>query len=176
MFRSVVGSLRRPSRGSVPARFVQVNQLSCPTTALSAHARCFYDDAAASGPNALYLESIYAQWKLDSSKLDPKWDKYFKSIEAGAAATPPVSADAARQTALTGKLSISSAAARPAVKESPAAKNNTTRVTTDDNPFAIDPVGLKYLIRAYQVRGHEAAKLDPLGLDLWRGPNGSKIP
>ncbi len=27
-----------------------------------------------------------------------------------------------------------------------------------------DALGLSYLIRAYQVRGHEAAKLDPLGI------------
>ncbi|OLP95962.1 hypothetical protein AK812_SmicGene21857 [Symbiodinium microadriaticum] len=28
--------------------------------------------------------------------------------------------------------------------------------------------GLQNLIRAYQVRGHEAANLDPLGLHGWR--------
>jgi 2-oxoglutarate dehydrogenase complex dehydrogenase (E1) component-like enzyme len=31
-------------------------------------------------------------------------------------------------------------------------------------PPTNDALGLSYLIRAYQVRGHEAANLDPLGL------------
>ena len=32
-----------------------------------------------------------------------------------------------------------------------------------------DSLGLAYLIKAYQSRGHEAANLDPLGLHSFRG-------
>jgi 2-oxoglutarate dehydrogenase complex dehydrogenase (E1) component-like enzyme len=32
-----------------------------------------------------------------------------------------------------------------------------------------DSLGISYLIRAYQVRGHEMASLDPLGLHAHRG-------
>jgi 2-oxoglutarate dehydrogenase E1 component len=41
-------------------------------------------------------------------------------------------------------------------------------------PVASDSLGLSYLIHAYQVRGHEMANLDPLGIHGFRtaGPNG----
>lgn len=36
-----------------------------------------------------------------------------------------------------------------------------------------DSLGLSYLIQAYQVRGHEIANLDPLGIHAFRNPSGS---
>jgi len=98
--------------------------------------RSFYSDAAACGPNALYMESMYAQWKRDPSRTDPRWSEYFQAVEAGEG--PGTSAAAAV------------------------------------DPNAIDPVALKYIIRAFQVRGHEAANLDPLGQHQWR--HGLKVP
>lgn len=131
--------------------------------------RSLYHDAAASGPNALYLESIYAQWKLDSTKLDPRWDAYFRSLEAGTAAgTPPASGDALRKAATSARLETSALAAS-LPKKVAEGRHTTTRVSAEQSGgYAVDPLALKYLIRAYQVRGHEAAKLDPLGQNQWR--------
>jgi 2-oxoglutarate dehydrogenase E1 component len=39
-------------------------------------------------------------------------------------------------------------------------------------PVASDSLGVSYLIRAYQERGHEQANLDPLGLHAYRAANG----
>jgi len=132
--------------------------------------RSFYDDAAASGPNALYMESIYAQWKLDPSRVDRKWDAYFKALEAGTSSSPPMSADAAGSQALSARL-LSSETALQAEGVGGvggvAPNQTTTRVSTSASQ-GLDPIALKYLIRAHQVRGHEEANLDPLGKHLWR--------
>mmetsp|Transcript_57119 Transcript_57119/g.122876 ORF Transcript_57119/g.122876 Transcript_57119/m.122876 type:complete len:1087 (+) Transcript_57119:110-3370(+) len=141
-----------------------------------AHIRSFYEDAVASGPNALYLESIYSQWKVDASKVDPKWDEYFRSVEAGEAASVAPSAGA-REAALSARMGTAEAAlgaSSSSVEGAAASKprkrrqHTTMRVEAEDGGYAVDPIGLKYLIRAFQVRGHEAANLDPLGQHQWR--------
>eukprot|EP00931_Biecheleriopsis_adriatica_P033817 TRINITY_DN1960_c0_g1_i2.p1 TRINITY_DN1960_c0_g1~~TRINITY_DN1960_c0_g1_i2.p1 ORF type:complete len:1021 (-),score=228.48 TRINITY_DN1960_c0_g1_i2:101-3163(-) len=91
--------------------------------------RTLYEDAVASGPNAMYLENLYMQWKANPSKLDPKWSEYFSALEAG----------------------TSMAGAGPAGIVGSGGAG-----------------GLQNFIRAYQVRGHEAASLDPLGIHTWR--------
>eukprot|EP00933_Yihiella_yeosuensis_P031830 TRINITY_DN25437_c0_g1_i1.p1 TRINITY_DN25437_c0_g1~~TRINITY_DN25437_c0_g1_i1.p1 ORF type:complete len:1020 (+),score=228.07 TRINITY_DN25437_c0_g1_i1:73-3132(+) len=93
--------------------------------------RTYYDDAVASGPNAIYLENLYTQWRADPSKVDPKWSEYFSAVEAGTSAP------------------------------SGGASNGTVAGSSGAG-------GLQNLIRAYQVRGHEIANLDPLGLHEWR--------
>ena len=40
--------------------------------------------------------------------------------------------------------------------------------TSSSQPVASDSLGLSYLINAYQVRGHELANLDPLGIHSYR--------
>jgi len=56
--------------------------------------RLFYTDAVASGSNALYLESLYGQWKGNPSSVSPEWAKYFDSVESGKSAVLPASASA----------------------------------------------------------------------------------
>ncbi len=41
-------------------------------------------------------------------------------------------------------------------------------VASESSPIASDSLGLSYLIRAYQARGHEIANLDPLGMHAFR--------
>ncbi|CAE8687948.1 unnamed protein product, partial [Polarella glacialis] len=163
MFRAATGPLRR-APGALGRPASEAAYVFRPGAGAIGHVRPFYEDAATSGSNALYLESIYSQWKLDSSKLDPRWDPYFTSLEAGkATGAPPLSGDAARKAALAVATSSSSAAPKAA-----AGKHSTTRVIADDSAYTVDPVGLKHLIRAFQVRGHENANLDPLAQHQWR--------
>jgi 2-oxoglutarate dehydrogenase E1 component len=129
-------------------------------------ARAFYDDAAASGPNALYIESVYAQWKIDPTKLDPRWDTYFKKVESGEdAGGLPVPTGAARDAALKSRQDAGAAPGR--------AGRSVARVAGTNVDSVVDPVALKYFIAAFQNRGHEAANLDPLGMNQWRSWNRS---
>eukprot|EP00612_Vaucheria_litorea_P005795 CAMPEP_0171464818 /NCGR_PEP_ID=MMETSP0945-20130129/8029_1 /TAXON_ID=109269 /ORGANISM="Vaucheria litorea, Strain CCMP2940" /LENGTH=956 /DNA_ID=CAMNT_0011992071 /DNA_START=277 /DNA_END=3147 /DNA_ORIENTATION=+ len=58
--------------------------------------------------------------------------------------------------------------APPRVLEVATASQNIGSSQNVTNENISDSLGLSYLIRAYQVRGHEAAKLDPLNLHNWR--------
>lgn len=119
--------------------------------------RRFYEDASPAGANTLYLESIYSRWKLDPRSLDPKWGDYFKAVQAGKSASPPASGSAARNAAVEARVSYKS------------------RGVTSASPQS-DILGMKYLIQAYQTRGHEVADLDPLKMHQWRGRAGFEDP
>lgn len=112
-----------------------------------------YDDALASGSNALYIESLYSQWKANPSALDSSWDTYFRAVEGGTAAKTPVSGKALRDAATEARLSL--------MRDSGGAPS--TGIATSSDTMAVIN-----LWHSYQSRGHEAAQLDPLGLHLWR--------
>eukprot|EP00929_Paragymnodinium_shiwhaense_P089708 TRINITY_DN4987_c0_g1_i1.p1 TRINITY_DN4987_c0_g1~~TRINITY_DN4987_c0_g1_i1.p1 ORF type:complete len:1068 (-),score=284.92 TRINITY_DN4987_c0_g1_i1:229-3432(-) len=171
-------------RGAAPARGLcaavttaangrsKAQQCAAAALARGSSRRFFYDDAtpaASSGPSALYLESIYSQWKIDSSKLDPKWDAYFKAVEAGDKKAEPPLGDA-RNVALSARIATGDLSASAGDALAP-----PTRHVTVGGGRGLDRVGLKYLIQAYQRRGHEGAHLDPLGTHLWR-PGGQELP
>jgi 2-oxoglutarate dehydrogenase E1 component len=46
--------------------------------------------------------------------------------------------------------------------------DQAARPVIDSNPMTSDSLAISYLIRAYQVRGHEIANLDPLELHSFR--------
>jgi 2-oxoglutarate dehydrogenase E1 component len=117
--------------------------------------RGFFDSATA-GPNAMYLESIYTQWKASPGSLDPKWNDYFEAIESGKASPLPVAGNALRSTAQEAQLSR-------LASSSPGFSAGAGAVAAGSTAG-----GLQNLIRAYQKRGHEAANLDPLGMHEWR--------
>jgi len=116
--------------------------------------RLFYTDSIAAGPNAMYLESLYAQWKANPSAMEPKWTEYFEAVEAGKSAKPPMSGSALRSAATDATLTRMA--------------STGLTVGTGHVPGGATGGGLQNLIRAYQKRGHESADLDPLGLHEWR--------
>ena len=75
------------------------------------------------------------------------WDVYFRQVESGAV---PGEAFIPPPTIQSGVKPVQSVGVATAGAAS----------SVDHN----DALGLSYLIRAYQVRGHEMANLDPLGL------------
>jgi 2-oxoglutarate dehydrogenase E1 component len=46
--------------------------------------------------------------------------------------------------------------------------SQSVKPASDSVPIASDSLAISYLIRAYQVRGHEIANLDPLGIHSFR--------
>ncbi|RLN71387.1 hypothetical protein BBJ28_00015756, partial [Nothophytophthora sp. Chile5] len=94
------------------------------------------------GTNNAYVEEMYSSWKTDPQSVHKSWDVYFRQIESGSV---PGEAFIPPPTIQAGVTPVRSVGGAPSL---------------DQN----DALGLSYLIRAYQVRGHEAANLDPLGL------------
>jgi 2-oxoglutarate dehydrogenase complex dehydrogenase (E1) component-like enzyme len=84
----------------------------------------------------------FATFAYACCSVHKSWDVYFRQVESGSVPGEAFIPPPTIQQGVTPVRSVGGA------------------VSTDHN----DALGLSYLIRAYQVRGHEAANLDPLGL------------
>ena len=119
------------------------------------------------GGNAGFVEDLQARWAIDPSAVDPSWRAFFASLSDGAAARagrhgPSWGPKAAAAIdglwrAVDAKLEKASGDARPA------ADKDEVRARTLDSLRAI------MIIRAYRMRGHLKANLDPLGLATTSG-------
>ena len=123
------------------------------------------------GGNAAFVEDLYARWVEDPKSVEPSWQSFFatlrdRSDEVRRAAAEPswtprlppeprpdwMSAIDGMWPAVEAKLGKTIAASKPAASPS------EVRAATLDSLRAI------MMIRAYRMRGHLAANLDPLGL------------
>ncbi|MCY4480380.1 MAG: 2-oxoglutarate dehydrogenase E1 component, partial [Rhodospirillales bacterium] len=106
------------------------------------------------GADPAVIEQIHAQYLRDPGSVDPSWHRIFEGEDAfeggdGAARCAPAAAQEDRKMGLPEP--------RP-----PAAG------TDPDAPVqaeTIDSIRALMMIRAYRVRGHLIASLDPLGLE-----------
>lgn len=140
----------------------------------------FHDSSFLQGHNAAYVEQLYGQWAKDAGAVDEAWDSFFRSLgddqdvavreSEGAswkrADWPPVPQDDTT-SALTGEWpSASKGDADAAIKKIAAkAEEKGLKLSTDQMRQAVlDSIRALMLIRAFRIRGHLHAQLDPLGL------------
>ena len=126
------------------------------------------------GANAAFVEDLYAQWSADPSSVDPSWQAFFATLPDPASAAQAVAKPAWTPKALPGArpdwlsaLDGQWAAVAPAVEakigkaiEGKAAGSSAEAVRA----ATLDSLRAIMMIRAYRMRGHLAANLDPLGL------------
>ncbi|KAK2497341.1 hypothetical protein MC885_007621 [Smutsia gigantea] len=116
-------------------------------------AHCYTVPVAAepflSGTSSNYVEEMYYAWLDNPKSVHKSWDIFFRNTNAGA---PP---GTAYQSPLPLGPGFLSAAARvqPLVEAQP----NVDKLVEDH-------LAVQSLIRAYQIRGHHVAQLDPLGI------------
>ncbi len=134
------------------------------------------------GGNADYIEKLYAKYEADPASVDPEWRDFFatlkddakdvrKNAEGASWAKPdwPVVANgelvsaldgnwAQVETHITDKLKAKSGKAAANGAAAPALTEAEITNAARDSVRAI------MMIRAYRMRGHLHAKLDPLGL------------
>ncbi|MDP5308287.1 2-oxoglutarate dehydrogenase E1 component [Paracoccus spongiarum] len=140
----------------------------------------FHDSSFLQGHNAAWVEQLYGQWAKDPSAVDQAWDDFFRALgdaEGDAvreaegpswarADWPPAPADD-MTAALTGEWPMAGKAEADAAMTKIAARAEAKGVslTTDQMRQAVlDSIRALMLIRAFRIRGHLHAKLDPLGL------------
>jgi len=99
------------------------------------------------GASGAYVEAMFAAWCDDPRSVHVSWQAYFGQVGAGA---PPGMAHAT-PPAISGQP-LNTVAANGAVGR--AGPSDTARTL--------------HLIQAFQKRGHEMSKLDPLGVHAWR--------
>lgn len=106
------------------------------------------NDGFLDGNAASYIEEMYEAWRRDPSSVHLSWQVYFKNMQSGVpssqAYVPPPT------------LVPSGSARLPSLPSSVVASAGDTEV--------LDHMKIQLLVRAYQVRGHHIAKLDPLGI------------
>ena len=130
------------------------------------------------GHNAAYLEQVYARYAADPSAVDDAWQRFFAGMgdAAGAAEAeargpswaradwPPMPADDLT-AALTGEWPAAAETAAAGDKIRARAETAGTTITDEQVRRAVlDSIRAIMLIRAYRIRGHLAADLDPLGM------------
>jgi 2-oxoglutarate dehydrogenase E1 component len=127
------------------------------------------------GGNAAYIEELQARYEADPASVDSQWQAFFQGLKNDTRGAPPrrgpswqppslPPADGELVAALTGDWSevekrvsgeIAAAAQVRGVELSAASVQQATR----------DSIHALMLIRAYRIRGHYHANLDPLGLE-----------
>jgi len=127
-----------------------------------------YDDplSALTGANASYIADLFALYTQNPSAVDSNWQEFFSAFSDDEAALfgdfngPSWKS---RSTRIVGAISAEEEAARAAAaKKKPAAgaglDSEAAKLATQDSVAAL------MMIRAYRIRGHLKADLDPLGL------------
>ena len=123
------------------------------------------------GGNAAFVEDLYARWSADPDSVEPSWRAFFATLHDSAAdvkraaedpAWTRTSAPAARPdwlSAIDGLWpAVEAKVAAKIAERQPAATVDAVRAATLDSLRAI------MMIRAFRMRGHLKANLDPLGL------------
>ncbi|KAI9568385.1 thiamine diphosphate-binding protein [Boletus coccyginus] len=101
------------------------------------------NDPFANGTNAYYAEEMYRHWRQDPQSVHASWAAYFSGMEHGM--------PSARAFQPPPGLIAPPADGAPALHAVGGAELD-------------DHLKVQLLVRAYQVRGHHVAELDPLGI------------
>jgi 2-oxoglutarate dehydrogenase E1 component len=140
------------------------------------------------GTNATYIDEIYARFERDPASVDTEWQEFFKSLKDSPAdvqknaegpswgrANWPVTPRDELTSALDGDWAEveravgAKLAAKAQVQGKAQGQAKVAEVTPADVHQATrDSVRALMLIRAYRMRGHFHAKLDPLGIEAPR--------
>ncbi|NDA46502.1 MAG: 2-oxoglutarate dehydrogenase E1 component [Alphaproteobacteria bacterium] len=129
------------------------------------------------GGNASYIEDLHARYQRDPKSVDPEWQAFFanlsevkEDVEKNArgaswkSANWPIVANGELVSALD--TNWSGVEKKIADKIVAPAKGAASQVSADDVQRATrDSVRALMMIRAYRMRGHFHANLDPLGLE-----------
>ncbi len=129
------------------------------------------------GANATYIDQLYAQYEKDPSSVDPDWVDFFKSLKdqpadvaknAEGPSWEKTNWPATPSDDLTSALDGNWAQVEKVVGNKIAAKaqaSGSSLSSADVQQATRDSVRALMLIRAYRMRGHFHANLDPLGIE-----------
>ncbi|RTL92900.1 MAG: 2-oxoglutarate dehydrogenase E1 component, partial [Hyphomicrobiales bacterium] len=128
------------------------------------------------GGNADYIDALYAAYEDNPASVDPEWQDFFAALKDDAGdvrknatgaswAKPswPLTANGELVSALDGNWGLVEKAIEKKVKEK-AVVNGAALSDADVHQATRDSVRAIMMIRAYRMRGHLHANLDPLGI------------
>jgi 2-oxoglutarate dehydrogenase E1 component len=123
------------------------------------------------GHNAAYIEGLHERFQKDPASLDQSWRDFFAALAEPAAAQPswarsdwpPLPSDELT-SALTGQWPAAEAKAADDKIRAKAEEKGVGLTDAQVRQAVLDSIRALMLIRAYRIRGHLIADLDPLGL------------
>uniref|UniRef100_A0A8B9PI88 2-oxoglutarate dehydrogenase complex component E1 n=1 Tax=Apteryx owenii TaxID=8824 RepID=A0A8B9PI88_APTOW len=140
----------RPLTASQTVKTISQHRPAAPRT--FQQIRCYSAPVAAepflSGTSSNYVEEMYYAWLENPKSVHKSWDIFFRNANAGAAPGTAYQSPPPLSTSLSALSQ-----AQFLVQAQP----NVDKLVEDH-------LAVQSLIRAYQVRGHHIAKLDPLGI------------
>ncbi|XP_009949745.1 PREDICTED: 2-oxoglutarate dehydrogenase-like, mitochondrial, partial [Leptosomus discolor] len=98
-----------------------------------------------SGSNSNYVEEMYYAWLENPESVHKSWDLFFRNANAGQACDPHLPDQLERKASFLQSHGLAQ-----------------TRGKAEK--LVEDHLAVQSLIRAYQIRGHHVAQLDPLGI------------
>ena len=131
--------------------------------------------SALNGANAAYVADLYARWAGDPSTVDPSFADLFASLgdeargvmeDASGASWAPTRFDVAEPEALRAESSKAGPKEAGPKEAGPKEAGPTGASADQVRAAALDSLRALMMIRAYRVRGHLEARLDPLGLQV----------
>ncbi len=127
------------------------------------------------GGNAAFVEDLQAKWASDPASVEPSWRAFFDSLHDDAASVKRAAADPAwaRPRVETRTETLSALDGLWPAVEKKLEKQIQTRAESKPESASgdavraatLDSVRAIMMIRAFRIRGHLAANLDPLGLE-----------
>jgi 2-oxoglutarate dehydrogenase E1 component len=116
--------------------------------------------------NGEFIEELYERYLTDPASVDASWREFFKSVTNGAATS-------ASRNASWKQIRHQIIGVTEEIAEKPAGKDKAKDKKTpaasgqeDIEKFAHDSIRAIMMVRAYRVRGHLIANLDPLGIEI----------
>ena len=120
--------------------------------------------SAFNGANAAFIADQYARWASNPGSVDPSFAELFAAMDDDARGVLE-DASGASWAPQTYSVAEPEPPAKPGAKDAKAAPAAAPGFTPEQvRATALDSLRALMLIRAYRVRGHLEAKLDPLGL------------
>src|SRR5882757_466800 len=138
------------------------------------------------GANATYIDELYARYEKEPASVDPEWQEFFKSLKDPPAdilknadgpswerTNWPLSPRDDLTSALDGnwaevEKAVGGKIAAKAQAKAPERGQGAEVTAAELHQATRDSVRALMLIRAYRMRGHFHAKLDPLGIEAPR--------
>ncbi|MBL8589585.1 MAG: 2-oxoglutarate dehydrogenase E1 component [Methylobacteriaceae bacterium] len=124
-----------------------------------------------SGTNAAYIEQLQARYAANPASVGPEWREFFATLDDEAAQGAswkrpnwPLPANGELVSALDGDWPVAEKAVGEKIKAKAAQKGEELSPEMLQRA-ARDSVHALMMIRAYRMRGHLHADLDPLGLE-----------
>src|SRR5690554_4772548 len=129
------------------------------------------------GGNADYIEQLYARYKSEPSSVDETWQSFFSKLDDGEGVAQqnadgpswtrkdwPLAADGDLVSALDGNWGDIAIKTEKAISKKAAALGVAQSSVADVLQATRDSIRAIMMIRAYRMRGHLHADLDPLKL------------